>query len=254
MGKKYVIETQGLTKNFMGFTAVDDVNLKIREGTVHAVIGPNGAGKSTLFNLITKFHQPSAGKITLKGSDITRVRPANLAQKGMVRSFQISAIFPEMTVLENVKVARLRKYGAPSRFWESLGSMNALDEACLALIEDVGLTEYIHHFAGQLPYGRKRALELATTLALEPEVLLLDEPMAGLGQEDIKKISNLIGRVAKGRTVMMVEHNMSVIAQLADVITVLQRGEVLVEGDYDYVSRHPKVLEAYVGTGENKRA
>lgn len=253
MEKKHVIETQGLTKNFMGFTAVDDVNLKVREGTIHAVIGPNGAGKSTLFNLITKFHRPSAGKIKFKGSDITGIRPANLARQGMVRSFQISAIFPEMTVLENVKMARLRKYGTPSRFWTSLGSLDALDEACLALIEDVGLTEYAYHFAGQLPYGRKRALELATTLALEPEVLLLDEPMAGLGQEDIKKISNLIGQVAKGRTVLMVEHNMSVIAQLSDVITVLQRGEVLVEGDYDYVAKHPKVLEAYVGTGENKR-
>lgn len=253
MDTEFVIETQGLTKNFMGFTAVHEVNLKVKAGTLHAVIGPNGAGKSTLFNLITKFHQPSAGTITFKGADITGTRPASLARKGMVRSFQISAIFPEMTVLENVKMARLRKYGTPSQFWRSVVSLDDMDEACLSLINDVGLKEYASLRAGELPYGRKRALELATTLALDPEVLLLDEPMAGLGQEDIKKISKLIGRVARGKTVLMVEHNMSVIAELSDVITVLQRGQVLAEGDYNHVSQHPKVLEAYVGTGENKR-
>lgn len=252
MENNYVIETRGLTKEFMGFRAVEDVNLKVRRGTIHAMIGPNGAGKSTVFNLITKFHQPTAGRIIFKGEDITRDRPAGLACKGLVRSFQISAVFPEMTVLENVRMARMRKEGKPYQFWRSLRILQPLDDACLELIDQVGLSEYAHVSAAALPYGRKRALELATTLALEPEVMLLDEPMAGLGTEDIKKISALIRRVAQGRTVLMVEHNMGVIADLSDVISVLQRGRVLVEGDYETVSKDPRVIEAYVGTGEDQ--
>lgn len=248
MANNYAIETQGLTKEFRGFRAVEDVNLRVKTGTIHAVIGPNGAGKSTVFNLVSKFLEPSSGKILFNGQDITKDRPAKLARSGLVRSFQISAVFPELTALENVRMARLRKHGKPFQFWRSTATLRTLHDDCHTLLEQVGLSDYVDTRAGSLSYGRKRALELATTLALDPEVMLLDEPMAGLGREDIERISGLIRRAAAGRTVLMVEHNMNVIAALSDTITVLQRGAVLVEGDYQTVANDPRVIEAYTGT------
>jgi branched-chain amino acid transport system ATP-binding protein len=249
MSSDYVLETQGLTREFAGFFAVKDVNLKVRANTIHAMIGPNGAGKTTVFNLLTKFLTPSAGRIFYKGEEITRARPADIARQGLVRSFQISAVFPHLTLVENVRVALQQKMGKPFQFWRSERSLDELNPRALSLLEDVGLREMAHLTAGELPYGRKRALEIATTVALDPEMMLLDEPMAGLGHEDIGRISDLIRRVAKGRTVLMVEHNMSVVSNLSDTITVLQRGEVLAEGPYATVSRDPRVIEAYVGTG-----
>jgi branched-chain amino acid transport system ATP-binding protein len=244
-----ILETRGLTKEFRGFTAVQGVDLKIRRGTIHALIGPNGAGKTTVFNLLTKFLEPSAGAIIYDGHDITTERPADIARRGMVRSFQISAVFPHLTVRDNVRVALQQKLGNSFHFWRSERVLDGLNARADTLLEAVGLSGFGDALATDLPYGRKRALEIATTLALDPVMLLLDEPMAGLGQEDIGRISALIRAVSADRTVLMVEHNLSVVADLSHVITVLTRGRILAEGDYAAVSSNPEVVEAYLGTG-----
>ncbi len=245
----YILETEGLTKEFRGFVAVNGVSLKVSRGTIHALIGPNGAGKTTCFNLLTKFLDPTRGAIRYNGSDITGAKPADIARMGLVRSFQISAVFPHLSVLENVRVALQRKRGNSFDFWRSDSVLDAYNERARELIDWVGLTEFAETTAVEMPYGRKRALEIATTLALEPEMMLLDEPTAGMGHEDVGRISSLIKRVAKGRTVLMVEHNLSVVSDLSDTITVLARGEVLAEGDYAAVSKNPDVIQAYMGAG-----
>jgi branched-chain amino acid transport system ATP-binding protein len=245
-----ILATQGLTKEFKGFVAVNDVDLSVRRGTIHALIGPNGAGKTTCFNLLTKFLTPSRGRITYKGRDITAMQPADVARLGLVRSFQISAVFPDLTVLENVRIAlQRRKRGDSFDFWRSETALAGLNEEANRLVEAVGLTTFLETRAGDLSYGRKRALEIATTLALDPEMLLLDEPMAGMGHEDIERTSALIKRVSEDRTILMVEHNLSVVADLSDTITVLTRGSVLAEGDYATVSKDQRVVEAYIGAG-----
>ena len=244
-----ILETKGLVKEFRGFRAVDDVDLSVKRGTIHALIGPNGAGKTTCFNLLTKFLEPTAGTIRFNGHDITRTRPARIARMGLVRSFQISAVFPRLSVRENVRVALQRREGASFDFWRSEKTLRRLDGRAAELAEWVGLADFLDTAAGDLSYGRKRALEIATTLALEPEMLLLDEPMAGMGQEDIQRTAALIRRIAKDRTVLMVEHNITVVADLSDTITVLQRGSVLAEGPYAVVSKNPEVVQAYMGSG-----
>lgn len=244
-----ILETEDLTKDFAGFVAVNGVNLRVERGTIHALIGPNGAGKTTCFNLLTKFLQPTRGRIVYKGADISALPPAEVARLGMVRSFQISAVFPHLTVLENVRIALQRQRGGSFDFWRSSRTLNAFNQRALSLIDDVGLSDVVHVAAVELPYGRKRALEIATTLALDPEMLLLDEPTAGMGHEDIDRISALIKRVAADRTVLMVEHNLSVVENLCHRITVLTRGRVLAEGDYTSVANNPEVKEAYMGTG-----
>jgi len=249
MADEHIIETRGLSKEFKGFLAVSEVNLKVRRGSIHALIGPNGAGKTTVFNLLTKFLEPTRGQILYDGRDVTRGKPADLARAGMVRSFQISATFPHLTVLENVRIALQRTLGTSFHFWRSEASLAVLDGRAQELIEAVGLAGFAGSTAAELPYGRKRALEIATTLALEPKLLLLDEPTAGMGHEDVGRVAELIRAVAKDRTVLMVEHNLSVVADLSDVITVLQRGRILAEGSYAEVSGNPEVREAYMGTG-----
>ena len=241
------LEARGLTKEFRGFVAVNEVNLSVETGSIHALIGPNGAGKTTCFNLLTKFLKPTAGKIIYKGQDITALSPTQIARLGIVRSFQISAIFPDLTVLQNVRIALQRRRGESFDFWRSEKTLSRYDDKARDYLEEVGLTEFERHRAAELPYGRKRALEIATTLALDPEMLLLDEPMAGMGREDVERIAALIRRVSKNRTILMVEHNLSVVADLSDRITVLARGEILAEGDYAAVSRSPEVIEAYIG-------
>ncbi|RUV13602.1 MAG: ABC transporter ATP-binding protein [Mesorhizobium sp.] len=249
MNSGAILEAAGLTKEFGGFVAVSNVNLTVERGSIHALIGPNGAGKTTLFNLLTKFLQPTRGTIRYQGRDITRMQPADIARLGLVRSFQISAVFPHMTALENVRIALQRRRGDSFDFWRSEKVLSKLNSEGAALLADVGLTEFSDIRASDLSYGRKRALEIATTLALNPEMLLLDEPMAGMAQEDIERISALIRRISKNRTVLMVEHNLSVVASLSNRITVLARGKVLAEGDYAAVSKDPRVIEAYIGAG-----
>jgi branched-chain amino acid transport system ATP-binding protein len=244
-----VLQTEDLTKDFAGFVAVRAVNLRVARGTIHAMIGPNGAGKTTCFNLLSKFLSPTRGRIVFDGRDITSLKPAEVARLGLVRSFQISAVFPHLTVLENVRIALQRRRGGSFDFWRSKSVLRALDQRAQALLADVGLATYQHMLAVELPYGRKRALEIATTIALDPQMLLLDEPMSGMGREDIERISALIKSLAAHRTVLMVEHNLSVVANLCDRITVLSRGEVLAEGDYKTVAADPAVREAYLGTG-----
>jgi branched-chain amino acid transport system ATP-binding protein len=244
-----ILETRGLTKEFKGFVAVKDVSLKVRQGSIHALIGPNGAGKTTCFNLLTHFLEPTRGQIFFKGREITGSPPARIARMGLVRSFQISAVFPHLTVLENVRIALQRKRGHSYDFWRSERVLKALDDSARDLISAVGLEEFQETVAVELPYGRKRALEIATTLALDPEMMLLDEPTAGMTHSDVERIAALIKRVSANRTVLMVEHNLSVVSTLSDTITVLQRGEVLAEGDYATVSKNPQVIEAYLGAG-----
>ncbi|HYF17095.1 MAG TPA: ABC transporter ATP-binding protein [Ramlibacter sp.] len=248
MAGEIILETKGLTKEFKGFVAVNNVDLQVRRGDIHALIGPNGAGKTTYFNLLTKFLPPTRGTITYLGTDITREKPAQTARRGIVRSFQISAVFPHMTVLENVRTALQRNLGTSFHFWKPLGSLHHLHDRARQLLTDVGLREFENELTVNLPYGRKRALELATTLALEPELLLLDEPTQGMGHEDVSRVTQLIKKVSVGRTVLMVEHNMNVVSSIADRITVLQRGSVIADGPYAEVSRNPQVIEAYMGT------
>ncbi len=250
MADDYVLQTGSLTRHFKGFVAVNDVNLNVRRGQIHALIGPNGAGKTTLFNLLTKFLTPSGGRIVFDGVDITREPPAQTARRGMIRSFQISSTFGTLSVLDNVRVALQRSMGWSLRFWKSGSELDKLDDRAMELLRSVGLQDFAREPASQLPYGRKRALELATTLALEPSLLLLDEPTQGMGHEDVQRVSELIRSAAHGRTVLMVEHNLSVVETLCDTITVLQRGAVLSEGSYAEVSKDPRVLEAYVGVAE----
>lgn len=244
----HILETRDLTKAFKGFVAVDRVNLQVQRGHIHALIGPNGAGKTTCFNLLTKFLTPTQGSIHFNGDDITKEQPAQIARRGVIRSFQISAVFPHLTVLENVRIGLQRFTGTSFHFWRGLGGLRTLDARVLELLELVDLRDMADLKAAELPYGRKRALEIATTMAMEPQLMLLDEPTQGMGHEDVERVTSLIKRVAEGRTVLMVEHNMRVISRIADRITVLARGAVLAEGDYATVSKHPAVLEAYMGS------
>jgi branched-chain amino acid transport system ATP-binding protein len=247
---EFILETQGLTKEFKGFVAVSNVDLKVQRGHIHALIGPNGAGKTTVFNLLTKFLPPSSGSILFEGRDITREAPVATARRGMVRSFQISATFPHLTVMENVRIGLQRTLGTEFHFWRSKKSLDVLNGRAMELLESVDLAGFADTVTAEMPYGRKRALEIATTLALDPKMMLLDEPTQGMGSEDIARVVDLIRKVSANRTILMVEHNLSVVANLCDRITVLTRGSILAEGPYAEVSKNPKVLEAYVGSDD----
>lgn len=248
---EYALEAVGISKSFGGFFAVKDVDLKIRRGAIHALIGPNGAGKTTCFNLLTKSLQPTSGKILLEGQDISAMRTSQVAKLGMVRSFQVSATFPHLTCLENVRVALQSHYGKSFHFWRSLGAISALNDRAMALLTEVGLGDGGALLASELSYGKKRKLEIATTLALEPGVMLLDEPTAGMGHEDIEPITELIRKVSEDRTILIVEHNLSVVSNLCERITVLKQGQVLTEGTYDEVSNDPEVISAYMGGSDD---
>jgi len=250
MSTDVILETRSLTKEFKGFVAVDNVNLRVQRGTIHALIGPNGAGKTTCFNLLTNIIAPTAGKILFNGTDITGEAPARIARRGIIRSFQISAVFPHLSVLENVRVALQRKLGTSFHFWRPERSLEPLNARVHELLHAVDLQSYADTPTVELSYGRKRALEIATTLAMDPELMLLDEPTQGMGLEDVDRIRQLIKKVAANRTVLMVEHNMSVVASIADTITVLQRGATLAEGPYEQVSKNPVVIEAYMGSAD----
>jgi branched-chain amino acid transport system ATP-binding protein len=245
-----ILETRNLTKEFKGFTAVSNVNLQVQRGHIHALIGPNGAGKTTCFNLLTKFLVPTAGQILFNGRDITRVQPAQIARMGIIRSFQISAVFPHLTVLQNVRIGLQRELGSSFYFWQSERNLSRLDARAMQLLAEVDLEAFADTVTADLPYGRKRALEIATTLAMEPELMLLDEPTQGMGHEDVHRVTALIKKVSAGRTILMVEHNMNVVSGICDRISVLQRGAMLAEGSYAEVSRNPQVMEAYMGTVE----
>ena len=252
MSDDIILKTQDLIKEFKGFVAVNGVNLQVQRGHIHALIGPNGAGKTTVFNLLTKFLIPTRGQIVFNGHDITAAKPAQIARKGIVRSFQISATFPNLTVMQNVRIALQRSTGTALHFWRSERSLDALNDQAMALLHEVDLAAMADLTAVELPYGRKRALEIATTLAMQPELMLLDEPTQGMGHEDVDRVTQLIKKVSANRTILMVEHNMNVVSSIADTISVLQRGQVIAEGPYDVVSQNPQVLEAYMGSADNE--
>jgi branched-chain amino acid transport system ATP-binding protein len=245
-----ILETDGLTREFSGFVAVDGVSLRVKTGSIHALIGPNGAGKTTCFNLLTSFLRPTRGTIRFKNRDITGMKPAAVARLGLIRSFQISAVFPHLTALENVRLALQRARGASFDFWRSESALRVYDNRAHELLYDVGLSGFAETVVASLPYGQKRALEIATTLALDPEMMLLDEPTAGMTHSDVDRIVELIARIRTNRTILMVEHNLSVVAGLCDQITVLTRGKVLAEGDYDTVAKNPEVIAAYLGSAD----
>jgi branched-chain amino acid transport system ATP-binding protein len=252
MTDDFILKTNELVKEFKGFVAVSGVNLKVQRGQIHALIGPNGAGKTTVFNLLTKFHIPTSGQILFNGKDITQSKPAQIAREGIVRSFQISATFPNLTVMENVRIALQRATGTSMHFWRSERILNRLNDKAMSLLDEVDLASMANLTAVELPYGRKRALEIATTLAMNPELMLLDEPTQGMGHEDVDRVTQLIKKVGANRTILMVEHNMNVVASIADTISVLQRGQIIAEGPYETVSKNPQVLEAYMGTADNE--
>jgi len=245
-----ILETRSLSKEFKGFTAVSDVNLKVERGHIHALIGPNGAGKTTCFNLLTKFLVPTSGQILFNGEDITGAKPAQIARMGIIRSFQISAVFPHLTVLQNVRIGLQRDLGNSFHFWQSERSLSQLNDRAMQLLAEVDLASFADTVTVDMPYGRKRALEIATTLAMEPELMLLDEPTQGMGHEDVHRVTELIKKVSSGRTILMVEHNMNVVSGICDKISVLQRGAMLAEGSYAEVSSNPQVMEAYMGTSD----
>jgi len=252
MTDDFILKTHELVKEFKGFVAVSGVNLSVKRGQIHALIGPNGAGKTTVFNLLTKFHIPTSGQILFNGKDITQSKPAQIAREGIVRSFQISATFPNLTVMENVRIALQRATGTSMHFWRSERILNQLNDRAMTLLDEVDLASMANLTAVELPYGRKRALEIATTLAMNPELMLLDEPTQGMGHEDVDRVTQLIKKVSANRTILMVEHNMNVVASIADTISVLQRGQIIAEGPYETVSKNPQVLEAYMGTADNE--
>jgi len=252
MSDDFILKTNELVKEFKGFVAVSGVNLNVKRGQIHALIGPNGAGKTTVFNLLTKFHIPTSGQILFNGKDITQSKPAQIARQGIVRSFQISATFPNLTVMENVRIALQRATGTSMHFWRSERILNQLNDRAMTLLDEVDLASMANLTAVELPYGRKRALEIATTLAMNPELMLLDEPTQGMGHEDVDRVTQLIKKVSANRTILMVEHNMNVVASIADTISVLQRGQIIAEGPYETVSKNPQVLEAYMGTADNQ--
>eukprot|EP01136_Pigoraptor_vietnamica_P024069 Opistho-1_new@6741 len=204
MATDVILETRGLRKEFNGFVAVNGVNLKVRRGQIHALIGANGAGKTTCFNLLTQFLKPTAGSIHFDGEDITGTPPQDLVERGLVRSFQISSVFPNLSVLENVRMGLQRSLGLTYRFWRHQKALDRLNGQAMRALDEVGLADQADVRAGELPYGRKRALELATTLAVEPKVMLLDEPTQGMGHEDVSRVTALIKKVAAGRTVLMI--------------------------------------------------
>ena len=252
MSDDFILKTNELVKEFKGFVAVSGVNLNVKRGQIQALIGPNGAGKTTVFNLLTKFHIPTSGQILFNGKDITQSKPAQIARQGIVRSFQISATFPNLTVMENVRIALQRATGTSMHFWRSERILNQLNDRAMTLLDEVDLASMANLTAVELPYGRKRALEIATTLAMNPELMLLDEPTQGMGHEDVDRVTQLIKKVSANRTILMVEHNMNVVASIADTISVLQRGQIIAEGPYETVSKNPQVLEAYMGTADNE--
>jgi len=252
MSDIYILQTHELVKDFKGFVAVNGVNLNVKRGQIHALIGPNGAGKTTVFNMLTKFLIPTRGRIVFKGQDITTEKPSEVARRGIVRSFQISATFPNLTVMENVRVGLQRSTGISMHFWRSERSLNKLNDQAMHLLDQVDLGNMADLLAVELPYGRKRALEIATTLAMEPELMLLDEPTQGMGHEDVDRVTQLIKKVSANRTILMVEHNMNVVSKIAETISVLQRGQVIAEGSYSEVSQNPQVLEADMGTTDNQ--
>lgn len=240
-----LLRVAGLTVRFGDFEALRDVSLDLRDQGIHAVIGPNGAGKSTLFNAISGFAKPERGSVRFGGADVTGQRPDRLARLGIARSFQMCATFPDLSVVDNVRTALLRDVAGIDLLRRRIGEK--LDPSIECVLEETELSSERHRRAADLSYGRRRLLEIVTTLALRPKLLLLDEPMAGLAREDIPEVMRLIEKAAEVRAVLFVEHNLQVVERLAERVTVLAGGSVLCEGKYSDVAADPRVREAYIG-------
>jgi branched-chain amino acid transport system ATP-binding protein len=241
------LETRDLSKDFAGFRAVDRVTIALDDGKIHALVGPNGAGKTTLFHMLTGFVRPSAGAIHAFGVDVTGLPPDRISRMGVARSFQITSLFDRRTALQHVVLALHVADPVSLRFWTSERALLRYRDRAMAILDEVGLTGVASRTAASLPYGQKRALELALALALEPKLLLLDEPTSGMGLEDLRRTIALIRHVHAGRTVLIVEHNMGVVAELADRVIVMQQGRVIADGTYEDVRHDPAVVTAYLG-------
>ena len=246
-----ILSTRDVAKVYAGFSALDGVTLDVAEGTVHAIIGPNGAGKTTFFNVLSGFAPATRGSVRFAGVEIGALDPSAIARMGMVRSFQINSVFPHLSVLDNVKIALQARTSLSRRLLASPRTTAVLDDPARTALASVGLDGERANLAVNLPYGQKRSLELAIALSQDPRVLLLDEPTAGMGVEDIDRTVELVRRIAPGRTIVLVEHNLRVVADLCDRVTVMQRGKVLVEGTYDEVRADERVVTAYLGGGHH---
>jgi len=242
-----IVSTTALRKEFRGFAAVRDVDLRVAEGSVHALVGPNGAGKTTLFNMLTGFLTPSAGRIEIAGKDVTGEPPERIAGLGVARSFQITTLFPALTARDHVELALQAKTTLGWRFWRSDKQLHRFRDRAEELLASVGLEKVADVAVEALAYGRKRALELAVALALDPRVLLLDEPTAGMSPAETARITALIAGLDRTLTILIVEHDMDVVFRLADRVTVLHEGRVIADGTAADVRGDVRVHDVYLG-------
>ena len=245
-----ILETRGLRKEFDALVAVDDVDIRIEAGAFHSIIGPNGAGKTTLFNLISGTMQPTRGKVLYKGEDITRLHAHRAIHLGIGRSFQITNLFPNLTVLENVRLAAQAMGRDNFHIWRSHRKFASYLDRAAEVLDLVGLADRAPFLARTLPHGDQRKLELGMILAPDPEVLMLDEPTAGMAAEQVPDLMRLIASIqeAGDKTVVLVEHNMNVVMSASDRITVMHRGSVLTEGSPEEVAADENVQTAYLGS------
>ena len=249
-----LLEVKDLHKDFSGLKVLTGINLSIEEGERHSIIGPNGAGKSTLFNIITGKYRPSLGRIFFDGEDITGLSPYKISRRGLARSFQIINIFPMMNVYQNVRNAILSKEKIRLNTFFRLEKMDRIDQETINVLESLGLIGIKDVLAGELSYGQQRALEIGIALATDPKLILLDEPTAGMTKEETKETVALIQNVTKGKTLVVIEHDMDVVFSIAHRITVLYYGEILASGTPDEIRNSEKVKEAYLGKKTDARS
>lgn len=251
MSAEYALQTRGLVKRFGGITATDHVNLNIAHGARHALIGPNGAGKTTLINLMTGVLPATEGRIVLQGEDISSLAPHQRVSRGMVRTFQINQLFNSLTPLETLTMVVTQHRGEGARWWRPLGHSLAITERAEALLEQFHLTDVMHQRTEHLAYGKRRLLEMAIALACEPRVLLLDEPVAGVPAGERDELLQTVAALPSDVSIVLIEHDMDLVFNFADRITVLVNGAVLTEGTPQEIAQDPQVKAVYLGTGHD---
>jgi len=248
-----LLAIDNLSKSFGSLVAVDNVSLSVATGALHAIIGPNGAGKSTFFNLISGFFAPTSGRIVFDGKDVTRLPATRRVSRGMARTFQVTEIFPELDVAMNLRIAVEAASGHPMRPWLSTLEESAIEGRVEELMTQVGVADKAGRLVGELSHGDQRAVEMGLALALRPKLLLLDEPTAGMGDQETEQIAHLMQRLHReqGLTIVLIEHDMQIVFRLADIITVLDRGAMLANGSPAEIAGNEAVQAAYLGKQES---